>query len=281
MREYIRRVTDDERIANSGVTNSAYGRPMSSTITPPRARWCDWRTDRRGTRRSSSSCWSRSSPASSSAGYGRTSASALKPLADGFIKLIKMLIAPIIFCTVVLGIAHVGDLKSVGRIGVKALIYFEVVTTFALLFGLVIGNVVKPGAGFNIDPQTLATGADAIATEDRQRRTAAHRRVPAEHHPDVGGLRIRRERAAAGAVLRGAVRPGAGQARRARPAGDPRGHRPVEPHLLHHHRLDHAVRAAGRVRRDGVHHRPVRHRFAGQLRQAHRRLLSRGACCSS
>ena len=71
----------------------------------------------------------------------------LKPLADGFIKLIKMLIAPIIFCTVVIGIAHVGDLKSVGRIGVKALIYFEVVTTFALLFGLLIGNIVKPGAG--------------------------------------------------------------------------------------------------------------------------------------
>jgi aerobic C4-dicarboxylate transport protein len=87
----------------------------------------------------------------------------LKPLADGFIKLIKMLIAPIIFCTVVIGIAHVGDLKSVGRIGVKALIYFEVVTTFALLFGLVIGNLVKPGAGFNIDPQTLATGAEAVA----------------------------------------------------------------------------------------------------------------------
>lgn len=77
--------------------------------------------------------------------------SALKPLADGFIKLIKMLIAPIIFCTVVLGIAHVGDLKSVGRIGVKALIYFEVVTTFALIFGLAVGNIVKPGSGFSID----------------------------------------------------------------------------------------------------------------------------------
>src|ERR1700710_1789580 len=87
----------------------------------------------------------------------------LKPVADAFIKLIKMLIAPIIFCTVVVGIAHVGDLKSVGRIGVKALVYFEVVTTFALLFGLLIGNVVKPGAGFDIDPQTLATGADAVA----------------------------------------------------------------------------------------------------------------------
>ncbi|MET0702305.1 MAG: C4-dicarboxylate transporter DctA [Mycobacterium sp.] len=87
----------------------------------------------------------------------------LKPLADGFIKLIKMLIAPIIFCTVVIGIAHVGDLKSVGRIGVKALIYFEVVTTFALLFGLVVGNVIKPGTGFNIDAETLASGADAVA----------------------------------------------------------------------------------------------------------------------
>ncbi|WP_405162128.1 C4-dicarboxylate transporter DctA [Nocardia sp. NBC_01499] len=87
----------------------------------------------------------------------------LKPLADGFIKLIKMVIAPIIFCTVVLGIAHVGDMKAVGRIGVKALIYFEVVTTFALLFGLVVGNLVKPGAGFDINPQTLATGAEQIA----------------------------------------------------------------------------------------------------------------------
>ena len=86
----------------------------------------------------------------------------LKPRADGFIKLIKMLIAPIIFCTVVIGIAHVGDLKSVGRIGVKALIYFELVTTFALLFGLVVGNVVQPGSGFDIDRQTLATGAEAI-----------------------------------------------------------------------------------------------------------------------
>ncbi len=86
-----------------------------------------------------------------------------KPLADAFINLIKMLIAPIVFCTVVLGIAHVGDLKSVGRIGVKALIYFEVVTTFALLFGLLVGNLAQPGSGFNIDPATLATGAEAVA----------------------------------------------------------------------------------------------------------------------
>jgi aerobic C4-dicarboxylate transport protein len=87
----------------------------------------------------------------------------LKPLADGFITLIKMVIAPIVFCTVVIGIAHVGDLGSVGRIGIKALIWFEAITTFALLFGLVVGNLVRPGAGFDIDPQTLATGADAVA----------------------------------------------------------------------------------------------------------------------
>ena len=72
----------------------------------------------------------------------------IKALGDGFIKLIKMVIAPIIFCTVVSGIAHIQDAKKVGRIGVKALVYFEVVSTFALVIGLIIGNLVKPGAGF-------------------------------------------------------------------------------------------------------------------------------------
>jgi aerobic C4-dicarboxylate transport protein len=88
--------------------------------------------------------------------------SQLEPLGTGFIKLIKMIIAPLIFCVVVTGIAHVGDVKAVGRIGLKALIYFEVVTTFALFFGLVIANVLKPGAGFNIDPATLAGGEGAL-----------------------------------------------------------------------------------------------------------------------
>src|SRR6059058_990600 len=72
----------------------------------------------------------------------------IKALGDGFIKLIKMVIAPIIFCTVVSGIAHIQDAKKVGRIGVKALVYFEIVSTFALVIGLVIGNLAKPGAGF-------------------------------------------------------------------------------------------------------------------------------------
>ena len=73
----------------------------------------------------------------------------IKALGDGFIKLIKMVIAPIIFCTVVSGIAHMQDAKKVGRVGVKALLYFEVVSTFALILGLIIGNVVQPGNGFS------------------------------------------------------------------------------------------------------------------------------------
>src|ERR1700755_3070298 len=72
----------------------------------------------------------------------------IKALGDGFIKLIKMVIAPIIFCTVVSGISHIQDAKKVGRIGVKALVYFEVVSTFALVIGLLVGNLIRPGAGF-------------------------------------------------------------------------------------------------------------------------------------
>src|SRR6201989_1043120 len=80
---------------------------------------------------------------------------ALKPLGDGFIALIKMMIAPVIFCTVVHGISSMGDLKRVGRVGLKALIYFETVSTVALAVGLIVGEILKPGAGFNIDPDTI------------------------------------------------------------------------------------------------------------------------------
>jgi aerobic C4-dicarboxylate transport protein len=83
----------------------------------------------------------------------------LKPLGDGFIALVKMLIAPIIFCTVVLGISGGGDMKKVGRVGVKAFTYFEVVSTLALGIGLLVGNLVKPGHGFNADPHTLDASA--------------------------------------------------------------------------------------------------------------------------
>jgi len=80
----------------------------------------------------------------------------IKALGDGFIKLIKMVIAPIIFCTVVSGISHIQDARKVGRVGVKALLYFEVVSSFALIIGLVIGNVLQPGAGFAGKPDPAA-----------------------------------------------------------------------------------------------------------------------------
>ncbi|MFJ8932141.1 cation:dicarboxylate symporter family transporter [Streptomyces sp. NPDC102364] len=85
--------------------------------------------------------------------------SALQPLGDGFVRLIKAMIAPLVFCVVVAGITKAGDLKAFGRIGVKALIWFEVATTVALVIGLLAGNILAPGAGMNVDPATLDKGA--------------------------------------------------------------------------------------------------------------------------
>jgi aerobic C4-dicarboxylate transport protein len=82
-------------------------------------------------------------------------ATKLKPLGDGFIKLIKLMIAPIVFCVVVHGIASAGSLKKVGRVGVKAIVYFEVVTTIALMLGIALAYIFQPGAGMNIDPNSL------------------------------------------------------------------------------------------------------------------------------
>jgi aerobic C4-dicarboxylate transport protein len=79
----------------------------------------------------------------------------LKPLGDAFIKLVKMAVAPVIFCTVAGGIARMGDIKAVGRLGVRTLVYFEVVSTFALVIGLLVGVLAHPGAGFNIDAASL------------------------------------------------------------------------------------------------------------------------------
>ena len=98
----------------------------------------------------------------------------MKPFGDAFINLVKMLIGPIIFCTVVHGIASMGDLKHLGRIGGKTLLYFEAVSTSALVIGLVVVNVLKPGVGFNIDPTTLdpnltktyAANAHALSAAD-------------------------------------------------------------------------------------------------------------------
>lgn len=88
----------------------------------------------------------------------------MKPFGDGFIKLIKMLIAPVIFCTVVTGIAGVEDMKKVGRTGGLALIYFEVMSTVALAVGLLVVNIVRPGSGMNVDPRTLDTSSVAAYT---------------------------------------------------------------------------------------------------------------------
>ena len=93
---------------------------------------------------------------------------ALKPLGDGFVKLIRMTLAPIIFATVVVGIAKMGDLREVGRVGAKALIYFEVVSTFALLLGLVAADVLQPGKGMNIDAATLDVTAISSYTTNAQ-----------------------------------------------------------------------------------------------------------------
>jgi len=84
---------------------------------------------------------------------------AMRPLGDGFIKLVRMMITPIIFCVVVVGIAKIGDLRAVGRIGMKALVYFEVISTLALIIGLIVVNVIRPGVGINADPASLDAAA--------------------------------------------------------------------------------------------------------------------------
>src|SRR5947209_11648175 len=100
---------------------------------------------------------------------------ALKPLGDGFISLIKMMIGPVIFCTVVHGIGSIGDLKKVGRVGVKTLVYFEAVSTLALAIGLIVGNVLQPGKGFDIDPSTLDPRAVAsYVTRAKEDGIVAH-----------------------------------------------------------------------------------------------------------
>jgi aerobic C4-dicarboxylate transport protein len=98
----------------------------------------------------------------------------MQPLGDAFIKAIRMLIAPIIFCTVVNGIAHMADMAKVGRVAIKALVYFEVVTTFALIIGLAAVNLWQPGAGMNIDPASI----NASVVEPYVKQTAVVGFVP-------------------------------------------------------------------------------------------------------
>ena len=97
----------------------------------------------------------------------------LKPISDGFISLIKMLISPVVFCTVVLGIAGAGDMKKAGRVGVKALLYFEVVSSLALALGVLVANVMQPGKGFNIDPNSLDAQAVSGYAKQASQQTIA------------------------------------------------------------------------------------------------------------
>ena len=89
----------------------------------------------------------------------------MKPLGDGFIKLVKMIIAPVIFITLTLGIAHMSDLKKVGKIATKAMIYFFTFSTLALIIGLIVGNLLKPGKGLNIDPASLSGDVSEYTTK--------------------------------------------------------------------------------------------------------------------
>jgi aerobic C4-dicarboxylate transport protein len=107
--------------------------------------------------------------------YFPKTGTAMKPLGDAFIALIKMMIAPVIFCTVVHGIASMSDLRKVGRVGLKALLYFEIVSTVALAIGLVVGEIVRPGSGFNIDVASLDPKAVAsYVTRAKEEGVVAH-----------------------------------------------------------------------------------------------------------
>lgn len=111
---------------------------------------------------------------------------AMQPLADGFLKLIKMVVGPIIFLTIVVGIASMGDLKKVGRVGLKAILYFEIVTTLALAIGLLVANVAKPGASFRENQHTAATKPVALSAADKAKLAAYEKE--GQEHTTVGFL---------------------------------------------------------------------------------------------
>ena len=143
--------------------------------------------------------------------YPETGA-AMKPLGDGFIKLIKMIIAPVIFCTVVTGIAGMEDMKKVGRVGAKALLYFEIVTTLALVIGLLVVSVIQPGVGMNADVTKLDT--KALTTFTAQAKSHSMVDFCHEHHPQQRGGCLCQGGHPPGAALRHPVRLCAVHARR-------------------------------------------------------------------
>ena len=128
----------------------------------------------------------------------------MEPLGNAFIKAIRVLIAPIIFCTVVHGIASMADMAKVGRVALKALIYFEVLTTIALVVGLVAVNLFQPGAGMNVDLSHVDTSS--VAPYLAQTQQPDDRAISARHHSQHLHRRVQRRQCAAGALRVGAVR---------------------------------------------------------------------------
>jgi L-cystine uptake protein TcyP (sodium:dicarboxylate symporter family) len=174
----------------------------------------------------------------------------LKPLGDAFIALIKMMIAPVIFCTVVHGISSMGDLKRVGRVGLKALIYFEVVSTVALAIGLIVGEVLQPGHGFNIDPSTIdPKSVSSYVTQAKEQGIVSHLMaiIPDSY---LGAL----ARGDLLQVLLVSILSG--------------------QDVLRHHPHDRARRTARGVRRDGVYGRRLWPQFAVEPDRADRHFLS-------
>ena len=200
-----------------------------------------------------------------SATSGPQAGEAMKPLGDGFIKLIKMIIAPIIFCTVVVGIAGMEDMKKVGKTGGLALLYFEVVSTLALVVGLV--HRQRRAARRRHEHRRRHARHQGHRRLHRAGQDAGHGRFPAQHHPQHRRRRLRQGRDPAGAAVRGAVRLRPAPLRRPRHAGLRR-HREDLARAVRHRRRHHEAGAARRVRRDGLHDRQVRRRLAVLARQA-------------
>ena len=199
----------------------------------------------------------------------------IKALGDGFIKLIKMVIAPIIFCTVVSGISHIQDARKVGRVGVKALVYFEVVSSFALMIGLVIGNLIQVGHG--LAAEARRRGGRRLSSSRRKRKRSVDFVLNIIPDSVVGALaRGDILQVLLFAILFGFALMALGE----------RGHTAARYHRrylacgVRRHRHRHEGGAVRRVRRDGLYHRQIRTGRARQSCRPDRAVLCDGGACS-
>ena len=204
---------------------------------------------------------------------------AMKPLGDAFIRVITMIITLMIFCTVVSGIAGMENLKKVGRVGGKALLYFEVVSTLALLIGLVVGNAVHPGSGLNINAATL--DAKTVADLRGAGESAERNRIPAcTSSPPPWWTPSPRETSCEVlfvAILFGFALSVRGSALQAADGC----HRGADHSCLRRGKHPDALCTHRSLRRHGVHRRQVRHRLARPAGQTHRRRSRPPRCYSS